>query len=165
MMQPQTEQAAVMAYLGPLITGETPETPIVRQIPREWLHVFWERVVPDLLRVVERTRGRWSLNTIAEHVLDGRWQLWIVWDGRIAAVLATELFTEDSGMKGARAVFVGGREMSKWAHLVTDLEDWARDNGAARFEMIISKGIARHFPDYRMPHVLLEKDLSNAEQI
>ena len=159
MMQPQSEQSAVMAYLGPLITGEAVEAPIVRQIPQAWLHVFWERLVPDLSRVVERTRGRWSLNTIAERAMTGEWQLWVVWDGRLSAVLATELFVEDNGEKNARAVFVGGREMAKWAHLVTDLEDWARDNGCKRFEMVISKGIARYFAEYRMSHVLLEKDL------
>jgi len=161
MMQPQTEQAAVMAYLGPLVTGETSE-PIIRQIPPRWLHVFWERVVPDLQRVVARTRGRWTVETIAEEVITGRWQLWIVWDGKISAVTATEIFTEASGMKNARAVFVGGRDMASWSHLIADLEDWARDNGCARFEMIISKGIARHFPEYKMSHVLLEKDLTNA---
>lgn len=164
MMPAQTEAAAVAAYLGPLATGEPTDAPILRQIPARWLHVFWERVVPDLQRVVDRTRGRWTVETIAEKLLTEQWQLWVVWDGKVAAVLATELFFEASGQKNARAVFVGGREMAKWAHLIGDLEDWARHEGCARFEMIISKGIARHFPDYKLTHVLLEKDLGNAEQ-
>lgn len=154
--------AAIMRYLGPIATGEACE-PIIRQVPASWLHVFWPQIVPDLERVIERTRGRWTLAAIAEHLMTDKWQLWLVWDGRISAVVATELFYEASGMKNARAVFVGGREMAKWSHLISDLEEWARGEGCARFEMIISKGIARHFPEYKMTHVLLEKDLSNAE--
>lgn len=156
----QTEHEAIAAYLGPLLTGEACD-PIIRQIPAPCLHLYWEHIRPDLERVIERTRGGWTLAAVAEQLMTGQWQLWLVWDGKISAVVGTELFVEASGMKNARAVFVGGREMKRWAHLIGDLEVWARHQGCARFEMIISKGIARHFPEYRMSHVLLEKDLTS----
>ena len=156
-MQPQ-EHDAIVSYLGPIAVGEASDL-IIRQIPTVMLGRFWPQVLGDIERVVERTRGRWTVESVAEHLLTGAWQLWIVWDGAVNAVVATEIFHEASGMKNARAVFVGGRDMGKWAHLVSDLEDWARSEGCTRFEMIISKGIAKHFPDYRMSHVLLEKDL------
>jgi len=155
------DENAVMVYLGPLLTGEPVDQPIVRQIPPHWLRFFWPQLLPDFERVVERVRGRWTLETIAKQIINGDWQLWLVWDGTLKAAVATELYHEDSGMKAARAVFVAGSEMKSWAHLITDLEDWARQNGAQRFDMIIAKGLARHFPEYRMSHVLLEKDLAD----
>lgn len=158
-MTPHTEQEAIVTYLGPIATRE-PSHLIIRQIPPALLHEMWPMLAPDVVAVVDRARERWTVAHIAEMLITGQWQTWIVWDGEIQAVLATELYHEPSDLKCARAVFVGGRDMKRWAHLMSDLEDWARSEGCARFDMIISKGIAKHFPEYRMSHVLLEKDLT-----
>lgn len=157
----QTEAAAILNYLGPIATGAPVDAPIVRQIPPAWLHLYWPRILPDVEAVIARNADRWSVQTIAEKLITGEWQTWIVWNGTIQAIVATELFHEPTGLKAARAVFVSGRDMKTWTHLISDLEDWARDQGCARFDMIIAKGLARQFPEYRLTHVLLEKDLTH----
>jgi hypothetical protein len=50
-----------------------------------------------------------------------------------------------------------------WIHLIADIEDWAKDQGAIRLKMTARKGYPKRFKElfasYKMTHVLLEKDL------
>lgn len=153
------ELQAMMAYLGPIVTGEACE-PIVRQIPTPLLGHAWPQVAEMVSGVVDRSDGRWTLDDVTTRLVSGDWQLWIVWDGTVKAVLATELMIEASGMRVARIVFATGSGAPKWSHLIADLEVWAKAQECAKLEMMARKGWARHLPDYKMTHVLLERDLT-----
>ncbi len=149
----------MVAYLQPIIEQAMLSEPILRQIPTPLLSWIWPRVIDHLQSVIERTEGRWTLDTVADDLIAERWQLWVVWDGSVAAVVATELFFEASGQKAARIVFTTGQRARDWTPLIAELEAWARNEGCLRLEMLARKGWARHLPDYKMTHVLLEKDL------
>lgn len=109
--------------------------------------------------VVERHQGELSMAGIAGKFSRKEWILWLVWDGSIRAVLATELYHDVGGMKRCRVPFCTGAEAKKWVHLLSEIEAWARSEGCEKFDMIARKGWAKHLQDYRMTHVVLEKDL------
>lgn len=155
-----TATEAMAAYIAPVTQRVRVESPILRQVPMPFLGSIWPDVSSWIIGIVERSEGRWTVETIARQVLEGKWQLWVVWDGEaVKAVIATELYTEDTGLKLARVVFTSGKDAAAWSHLIAELEEWARDEGAAKFEMMARKGWAKHLPAYKMTHVLLEKDL------
>lgn len=109
--------------------------------------------------VAERSRGRWSVAGMLDRFVRGDWQLWLVWDGRPRAVVATELYLEMTGMKCGMIRFCTGSGAPEWSHLLSRIEDWAREEGCERLDMLARKGWAKHLPDYKMTHVELEKDL------
>lgn len=119
-----------------------------------------DRVHELLSDVVERHRGEMSLAGIAGKLARKEWILWLVWDGTVRAVLATELYTDVGGMKRCRVPFCTGDSAKQWVHLLSEIEAWARSEGCEKIDMIARKGWARHLADYRMTHVLLEKDLT-----
>lgn len=154
-MMDQTEVSAMQAYLAPILMGEPCEM-CVKQIPIPFLNVVWPHVSPWIAeRVVERSRGEFSIAGIAEKLLSGKWQLWVVWDGTYRAVLATELTKEGI----ARIHFATGKGASDWRHLIADIEDFAKANGCSRLSMLARKGWATHLKDFKLTHVLLEKDI------
>lgn len=148
----------MIAYLGPILTGDQCE-PIVRQVPVAFLDVLWPDVVDLLGAVAERSSGRLDIKAIAGAIISGGWQLWVIWDGRIRCVLATEITVEATGQKNARIVLATGNGASQWVNLIGDIEEWARSEGCRYLEMTARKGWARYLKAYRMTHVLLERDL------
>ncbi len=110
--------------------------------------------------IVERSKGRYSVPGMLKRFATGDWHLWIVWDGTVRAIVATELYLDVSGMKCCTIRFATGRDASGWAHHLDEIEAWARTEGCGRLDMIARKGWAKHLPAYRMSHVFLEKDLT-----
>ena len=163
MQQVQPEELRNMAaYLGPVLTGGRSDT-MVRQVPVPFLHGVWPQVSDYISQVIERSNGEWTVNAVADRLLRGDWQLWVVYDGEIKAIFATTLAVEDSGATIATIPFVTGRRAEDWIHLIADIEDWAKDQGAIRLKMTARKGYPKRFKElfasYKMTHVLLEKDL------
>ena len=155
---------AMHAYIAPVIDRTPVDAPILRQVPLPYLGKVWPDISSWVAGVVERSDGRWSIEIIAKQLLNGTWQLWVVWDGEnVAAVIATELYSEATGLPLARVVFTTGTGAAKWSHLIADIEDWARGQGARKLEMMARKGWAKHLQSYKMTHVLLEKDLTDGQ--
>ena len=116
-------------------------------------------VAEKLERVAERSNGRWMVSGMIDKFATGQWHLWLVWDGVIRAVVATELYTEMTGIKCLTIRFCTGRQLERWKHLIAVLEDFAVAEGCVFSDMVSRKGYARELPDYKLTHVLLEKDL------
>ena len=156
------EREAIAAYLDPIIRG-APCDPILRQIPRHLIGDIWPVIDALMVKLVQRSAGAWTIAGILERLERGEWQLWVVWDGRIMAVLATELYAEMSGRRCARIVFTTGHDARKWSHLIADIETWALAQGCCKLEMIARKGWAKAtaLASYRMTHVLLERTLED----
>lgn len=117
-------------------------------------------VAPLMEAICERSQGRYSVPGMLERFAKGEWILWIVWDGSVRAIVGTELYRDVSGMKCCMIRFATGRQAATWTHLLREIEDWARGEGCQRLDMIARKGWARHLPDYKMTHVVLEKELT-----
>lgn len=154
------------AYLGPIITGGSCEI-MVRQVPVPFLESVWPHVVDLISHVVDRTDGEWTIDDLAGRLLRGEWQLWTVYDGTVRAVIGTSLAPEPSGALVAHVLWASGSRAEDWMHLISDIEAWASDQGAAKLKMLARKGYPKRFKElfasYKLSHVLLEKDLRNGQ--
>lgn len=116
-------------------------------------------VQPFLESIAERSDGRYSVPGMLDRISRQDWQLWMVWDGTPRAVVLTELYRDISGLMCCMVRACTGHGAKDWTPLLSQIEDWARENGCQRMDMLARKGWARHLPDYKMSHVFLEKVL------
>lgn len=118
--------------------------------------------VAGLIDEIERRHGgEITLRAIIEQVVHKRWVLWAAVENgsHVLAIAASEAYIDPGGMKRGRVIFATGDDAKRWVHLFAGIEDWARQEGAKKFDIIARKGWARHLPDYRMTHIVLEKVL------
>ncbi len=129
-------------------------------IPTENVAGIWDQVAAFMPMVVERSRGRHTLQSLLTDALSGATQLWCVWDGQsIKAVVGTSLGETPSGMKLATVDYLSGLQLARWVHLLDEIEEWARNNGCELIEMSARKGFAKHLPDYQVVSFNFEKAL------
>lgn len=83
----------------------------------------------------------------------------IVRDQDVRGVVGTEIVESPSGLRSLIIRFCVGKKLNEWVHLLDEIEAFARASGCQRIETWARKGWAKHLSDYRMTHVLLEKDL------
>ena len=133
--------------------------PALVQIPLENLPRVLPMVTVQLHEVANRSRNNLSVTGMLEQFARGVWQLWIIWDGSVRAVLATEIYTNVAGVQVCAVRFATGEGSSDWLCLIDELENWARFQDCAKLDMTARKGWAKKLPDYKLTHVLLEKDL------
>lgn len=135
--------------------------PELVRIPVETVSQVWP-LIDDLVDFgVKRTNGRLTAENLKEYAEDGRYRLFVIWqEGKVKAVIMAEIYITLSGRKIASVTFVAGRRRHEWIELIQALEGWARSEGADVLEAWARKGWQRDLPDYRMTHVLLEKELN-----
>lgn len=138
---------------------ETRSEPSLNLIPADKIDSVLALVAPYLVTVVERSRGQLTAEEIVQAFRSGRYQLWMIWDGSLMAVGATEVVAVASGMRLCIIHFLSGENSLEWLHLLSDLEAWAKREGCHRIKGYMRKGWAKRMPDYHMTHVSLEKDL------
>jgi hypothetical protein len=129
------------------------------QIPIDALAKVLPMVMPRLHEVAARSRNNISVKGMIEQFASGAWQLWVIWDGSVKAVLATEIYTNVADIRVCAVRFATGEDSAQWLCLIDDLENWARFNDCVKLDMTARKGWARKLPDYKLTHVVLEKDL------
>ena len=132
--------------------------PALQLIPTEHVDRVWPLVEGLLIEAADRSRGSMTIEGITDRLTKGDWQLWVVWDGSVVAVAATEVYHSLAGDKFCAICLVNGG--LRWMHLLEDLERWAREvMGCKRMQMFAAKRWAKRLPEYKMRHVMLEKDL------
>jgi hypothetical protein len=125
----------------------------------DWWPLF-SHLVPSIL---ERSRGRLTLETFAESIAKGETHLFAVWDGReVLTIVGLDVSLAPSGLRVGTIRFASGKDSPRWLHLIDEMEDNAREVGCEVLEIIARKGWERKLPSYKLTHVFLEKDLRNA---
>ena len=137
-----------------------PDEPTLNLIPKEDVESVLPLVEAHLENVVERSRGSLTKEFIVAAFRSGDFQLWLIWNDGVMAVGVTELGFAPSGMKLCTIHFLTGENSLEWLHLIGTLEEWAKHQGCGRIKGYMRKGWAKRLPDYRMTHVMLEKDLA-----
>ena len=132
---------------------------VLQQIPPSHLGEILPLILNLLEAVVARSDGEFTVPALLELFARSRWQLWVIWDGEVRAIVATELHIAPSGMKLCSVHFCTGRGAAGWAHHLAEIEGWAQAEGCQRIGTMARKGWAKHLPDYKMTHVYLKKDL------
>ena len=124
------------------------------------LQSVWQALEPWMLKVVDGMNGRHTMAGLVQDILQEELFLWaVVLDRDVRAVVGADVVEAPSGLRSVVIRFCVGKKVNEWVHLLDEVEDWARATGADRIETWARKGWAKHLPDYKMTHVLLEKDL------
>lgn len=132
------------------------------QVPVEQLAEVWPLVHKHIDDACARSRGRFSAATTFELIAAGDWQLWVVWDEgekKHLATITTKISEFPTGLRVGEIIICTGEQRNKWVDLISELEEWARANGASVAQVWARKGWTRVMTDYDMTHVLLEKRL------
>lgn len=123
---------------------------------RDWWPLF-SHLVPSIL---ERSRGRLTLETFVESIAKRETHLFAVWDGReVLTIVGLDVSIAPSGLKVGTIRFASGKDSPRWIHLIADMEANAREVGCEVLEIIARKGWERKLPEYKLTHVFLERAL------
>jgi len=108
-----------------------------------YLFSCYQNIKPLLLRAVDTSNGRYSLNDLVKEICEGGQQLWICYDSDPIEYhsICTTSIVEYPGCKLLRIVYASGHDMDSWRDPLLDvLERFALDNGCSGLEMIGRKG-------------------------
>lgn len=133
-------------------------------IPKSKIKSVWPLVRSLMRDGFRQPNRRMSIPAIKQTVMAGQWQMWIIWEEEKKipkAVFFTELYEEISGLKIGAMRFFSGRDRRDWLDLLESLEEHMRHAGVQRMEIWARRGWLKELPEYKMTHVLLEKDLDN----
>ena len=142
------------------IEGKFEEQPAPMQliiIPREHLQTVIPMVLDKLQAVADRSHGNLTVEGIVQCFIDGRWNLWVVWDGKPHAVVATELYMNTGGLHVCDIAICSGDNSHLWMHLLSEIEEFAEMNGCVKVRLKGRKGWGKKLSDYKLTHVILEK--------
>ena len=118
---------------------------------------FWPHASKLIQTAVERT-GLCEFEDIESQVLSGSQLLWLAWSGSIEAAATTEL-VEISGHLVCVLTACGGHQRERWLPLLAKIEQFAKDEGCKCLRIFGRKGWERVLNDYRVEHIILEKQL------
>jgi hypothetical protein len=134
--------------------------PALIGIPPAEVDAVWPLVEPQIAAVCRRGRGKESPDDIRQALKARDQQLWLAWDGAIAAVAVTQIVRHPR-KTCCRIRICAGRERRSWQAHIAAIEAWARAKGCAAMELIARPGwsrvLARH--GYEITHVFCEKEL------
>lgn len=108
----------------------------------------------------ERSHGEATASDLAQEVIHGTRQCWVVWDGTIRACALTQVL--DSGIRAVEITHCAGQGRGDWQQpIVEEILRWAEHIGAKRFRAVCRPGWARFLRDMglRETHRVMEKNL------
>ena len=103
----------------------------------------------------------------------GKFQLWVLWDrkqkittNKYFGVVVTELIKRKFG-KVCHIYIMTGRQSNKWQHLISKIEDFAKEEGCEMMELIARPGWQKVYNNhgYKRTHVVLEKQIKQEDKI
>lgn len=126
-----------------------------------------ERLKPSVWHFLEKgadiDSGRTSADEIWGEIAASRSKLWVVIDEeaepkRIMGVVLTSI-VHYPAFDACDIELCVGDDLRFWLHLLSDIEKWAKEQGAKCMELTGRKGWAKHLKDYALRRVLMVKDL------
>jgi hypothetical protein len=125
----------------------------------ERISEVWSHVSHLLKAACKRT----ELNAFADiesDILAGRSLLWLAWNGRrIESAAATILIDSEVG-KVCTITACAGSDIKRWLPLVSQIENYASNEGCARVRIYGRKGWLRVLDGYESKYVIMDKELS-----
>lgn len=124
-------------------------------VPPERCADVWPRV----LEMLKPAYLGYAQPDIAQDLIDGNRLLWVAADPeQVLAVAVTRLLETEDG-KVCEIEACAGHDISRWVNHLSGIEDYARREGAARFDIKGRPGWKRMLPDYRVSQIMLSKRL------
>jgi len=132
----------------------------LQPVPSDKVGDAWWEVYPLLSEAVKSNNGRYTITDLRRNLLSQDMQLWIIRAGEaLEAVAVTEIVNYPS-RKVVRVNIGTGSNFREWIPLLSEIEEWGKENGCDGLESIARKGWAKVWgkQGYNQTHVFLEKD-------
>ena len=94
----------------------------------EQISAYETILVPLIEKWLEETWGEWTVESTLEDLKSGNWQAWLVYDEEPVCIAITTITIFPNG-KIIQIFGVAGEKVSKYLHLLVDIEDFGRQNG------------------------------------
>lgn len=144
-----------------MFDGPSDSPQIIGVAPALW-GSFAGAVMPHLQKMADGSGGRYLLGDMISAVITCRMQLWLAMDGpEILVALLTEVIQYPQ-IRTLRCVGVVGHKPRRWMHLMSFIEDFARNVlQCDRMEALHTPGHERllRTGGWRVFHILSEKAL------
>lgn len=108
---------------------------------------MWPLIASILSQAVERDEGKRSLHSLLRELVNDRNQLWIVSDGRPIGAAVTALLNYPHA-RTLKIEWLAGERFEEWAHLISEIENYAREQGCNPVEFSGRPGLARVLKRY-----------------
>lgn len=99
------------------------------------------------------------LSDLDTDVLSGRALIWVVSGGKRIHCAAVSQIQNTQASKVCMILTCGGSEIKSWAHLLSGVEQYAREEGCDCVRFIGRKGWKRIYPEYREIGAVFERRL------
>jgi type II secretory pathway component PulJ len=143
------------------------------RIPIEELEQVWSLVEKDIKSALAYSGQLTDSDFVFDTLKEGKFQLWVLWDKKQSkavdkyfGVVVTEIIKRKFG-KVCHIYIMTGKQRTKWQHLITKVEDFAKQEGCKMMELIARPGWQRVLDDYgyKRTHVVLEKQIKQENEI
>ena len=143
------------------------------QIPIQELEKVWGIVEKDIKSALVYSGQLTDSDFVFDTLKEGKFQLWVLWDKKQSkavdkyfGVVVTEIIKRKFG-KVCHIYIMTGKQRTKWQHLITKVEDFAKQEGCKMMELIARPGWQRVLDDYgyKKTHVVLEKQIKQENEI
>ena len=143
------------------------------QIPIQELEKVWGIVEKDIKSALAYSSQLTDSDFVFDTLKEGKFQLWVLWDKKQSktvdkyfGVVVTEIIKRKFG-KVCHIYIMTGKQRTKWQHLITKVEDFAKQEDCKMMELIARPGWQRVLDDYgyKRTHVVLEKQIKQENEI
>ena len=141
------------------------------RIPTQELDKTWGLIDKDIRQALAYSSQLTDSDFVFETAKEDKFQVWIIWDknqkktvDKYFGVVVTELIKRKLG-KVCHIYIATGRQRHKWQHLISKIEDFAKEEGCQMMELIARPGWQRvlNLFNYKRTHVVLEKKIEQEE--
>ena len=142
------------------------------QIPIKELDKVWGMVEKNIKSALAYSGQLTDSEFVYDLAKEGKFQVWVIWDknqkktnDKYFGVVVTEIIKRKHG-KVCHVYIVTGRQMSKWQHLISRVEEFAKDEGCKMMELIARPGWQKVYNNhgYKRTHVVLEKQIKQEDK-
>ena len=141
------------------------------RIPIIELDKVWSLVEKDIKSALAYSGQLTDSDYVFETAKEDKFQVWVIWDkkekqasDKYFGVVVTEIIKRKHG-KVCHVYIVTGRQMSKWQHLISRVEEFAKDEGCKMMELIARPGWQKVYNNhgYKKTHIVLEKQIKQED--
>ena len=143
------------------------------RIPIQELDKVWSMIEKDIKSALAYSSQLTDSDFVFDLAKEGKFQIWVLWDKeqkkteqKYFGVVVTELIKRKCG-KVCHIYIMTGRQRHKWQHLISEVENFAKEEGCDMMELIARPGWQRvlNLFDYKRTHVVLEKKIKQENKI
>ena len=142
------------------------------RIPTQELDKTWGLIDKDIRQALAYSSQLTDSDFVYDLAKQGKFQVWVLWDkeqkittNKYFGVVVTELIKRKFG-KVCHIYIMTGRQRNKWQHLISKIENFAKEEGCEMMELIARPGwqkVLKIF-DYKRTHVVLEKEIKQEDK-